>query len=127
MRSPGGEITTAFGFTPAFALRAIDFGELAASLMAGAVLLGAICWFYWRSTDDEARSLTRRLLPWLALLIASGIGMDMLHIQVIESSENPLAIMLCGVLEDAGEMAAASGLTATIVSATWPLARRSAA
>src|SRR5262245_3454199 len=102
----GGQITTAFGFTPAFALRAVDFGELAASLMAGVVLLGAIALIYWRSADEEARALTRRLLPWLALLIASGIGLDMLHIQVMESFESPFAIMLCGVLEDAGEMAA---------------------
>jgi hypothetical protein len=123
----GWEITTAFGFTPAFALRAVDFGELAASFIAGVILLGAIALFYWGSADDEARALTRQLLPWLALLIASGIGLDMLHIQVMESLESPLAIMLCGVLEDAGEMAAASGLTATIVNATWPLARRSVA
>jgi hypothetical protein len=100
----GGEITAAFGFTPAFALRAVDFGELA-----------------------EARALTRQLLPWLALLIASGIGLDMLHIQIMESFENQFAIMLCGVLEDAGEMVAGSGLTATVVNGTWWLARRSPA
>jgi hypothetical protein len=127
MRSQGGEITTAFGFTPAFALRAVDFGELAASFMAGIVLLGAIAAIYWRSADDEARALTRQLLPWLALLIASGIGLDMLHIQIMESFENQFAIMLCGVLEDAGEMVAGSGLTATVVNGTWRLARRSPA
>ena len=123
----GSKITDVFGLTPAFALRAIDFGELAVSLLAGTVLLGAIALLYWRSADEPARAFTRQLLPWLALLIASGIGLDMLHIQIAQLYNNPLANMLCGVLEDAGEMVAASGLTATVVGGTLPSTRQNAA
>ena len=73
----GGSIAERLELVPAFGLRAKDFGELAVSFIAGVVLLGLIALCYWRSADGPARSLTRALLPWLCLLVFSGVGLDM--------------------------------------------------
>jgi hypothetical protein len=78
----GGSLTTAFGFEPALALRAQDFGELTVSMIAGVVLLGAMALAYRKSDDAAARAFTLLLLPWLGLLIFCGVFVDMLHIQV---------------------------------------------
>lgn len=107
-----------------FALRPVDFGELTVSLLAGILLLGAIALLYWRSPNEPARAFTRQLLPWLGLLIFFGIGVDMLHIQIMQLYPHPWAIMLAGVVEDSGEMISASGLTATLVGLVLPFTRR---
>ena len=108
----GRSLKTSFGFEPALALRAQDFGELAVSIIAGAVLLGAMALAYRKSDDAAARAFTRLLLPWLGLLIFCGVFVDMLHIQLWKLFWSPVLNLVCEIVEDGGEMIAASFLTA---------------
>ncbi len=108
----GYSLAIAMQWAPALALRARDFGELAVSAIAGTILLSTITFAYWRS-DEAGRAFTRQLLPWLGALIGCGVGVDMLEIQ-LESFGSPLNIIL-EVVEDGGEMIAASFLTALSV------------
>jgi hypothetical protein len=119
----GSDLTIAFNWTGALGLRGQDFGELLTTLIAGAVLLGAIAWLYWLSESRPARAFTRRLLPWLALLVFFGVGIDMLHV-VIGPIVSPVVFMLAGVAEDGGEMIAASFLTAFAVDEALGSIRR---
>lgn len=102
---------------PAYGLRAKDFGELAVSAIAGVVLLGLIALCYWRSEDGPARSLTRALLPWLCLLVFSGVVLDMVLRQIRAWHRSELEVLIGRILEDGGEMVAASLLTVTVVLA----------
>jgi hypothetical protein len=102
---------------PAYGLRAKDFGELAVSLIAGGVLLGLIALCYWRSEDGPARSLTRALLPWLCLLVFSGVGLDLAFRQIRAWHRSDAVALIGRILEDGGEMFGASLLTATVVLA----------
>lgn len=114
---------TTFDLAPAGLLRAQDFGELFVSLCVGAVLLGLMALFYWRdSPDSDARAFTQQQLPWLGLLIFCGVIVDMFHIQ-ISIFGSPALTELCGVIEDGGEMIAASFLTAISVSQAVSLTR----
>lgn len=80
----GRTIATAFDFSPALALRAQDFGELAVNIGAAVVLLGVMAVAY-RMADprsNESKDFTRRQLPWLGGLIFCGVVVDMIHIQI---------------------------------------------
>jgi len=97
------------------ALRGQDFGELGVSLAAGTVLLGLMVVVYWKADNsDGSRRFTQRQLPWLAVLIFCGVVVDMLHIQIGIFGSPVLALILV-VIEDGGEMVAASFLTAASV------------
>ncbi len=106
----GAWITSRMDWGPALGLRGQDFGELSVSAAAGIVLFGLLGDAYWRATDARAKAFSRRLLPWLAVLIFFGIGVDMLHI-ILAPMVSELWGVLLGVIEDAGEMIMASFLT----------------
>lgn len=111
----GGRLVTAFDLGPALALRGQDFGELAVSLAVGTVLLGVMAVVYWKADNsDGSRRFTQRQLPWLAVLIFCGVVVDMLHIQ-ISIFGSPILALILEVIEDGGEMVAASFLTAASV------------
>jgi hypothetical protein len=95
------------------ALRAVDFGELIAVTGAGIALFGAMAIAY-RVADTESKDFTHRQLPWLGLLIFFGVVVDMVHIQ-IQALASPRLTFLAAILEDGGEMIAASFLTAISV------------
>jgi hypothetical protein len=107
----GSILVLIFDINSALALRGQDFGELAVSLIVGCVLLGAMLVFYLRDDNKtESKSFTKRQLPWLAVLIFCGVFVDMFHIQ-IGIFKSPFLGMFVGVIEDGGEMIAASFLT----------------
>ena len=111
----GIKVATAFDLGPALMLRGLDLGELSVSLTVGAVLLGVMVLLYWRTDNDsDVRGFTRQQLPWLGLLIFCGVVVDMLHIQ-IGIFGSPVLTLLCVVVEDGGEMIAASFLAAISV------------
>jgi len=111
--SLGERLATAFDLSPALALRAVDFGELIAVAGAGIALFGAMAIAY-RAADLEAKDFTHRQFPWLGLLIFFGIVIDMVHIQ-IQGLASPRLSFFAAMLEDGGEMIAASFLTAISV------------
>ena len=108
----GNRLATAFDLGPALALRGQDFGELAVSLTVGTVLLSVMAVVYWRADNfDDSKRFTQRQLPWLAVLIFCGVVVDLLHVQ-IGIFRLPTLTLIFGVIEDGGEMIAASVLTA---------------
>ncbi len=109
----GNRLVIAFDLGPALALRAVDFGELIAVTGAGIALFGAMAIAY-RVADTESKDFTHRQLPWLGLLIFFGVVVDMVHIQ-IQALASPRLTFLAAILEDGGEMIAASFLTAISV------------
>jgi hypothetical protein len=87
--------------------------------VVGGALLGTLVLVYARSADEPAKQFTRSLLPALIALILCGIVVDMLHIQ-LETRHGPgIMVGLAAVVEDGGEMIAASFLTALCVMAAW--------
>jgi hypothetical protein len=102
-----------------YGLRGKDFMEIAVSLSAATVLLGAIALCYWRSKEDPARALTRGLLPWLVLLAFCGIALEMVKRQLRTIYGWGWVSIIGEVLEDGGEMIAASFLTATVARAAF--------
>lgn len=111
----GSTATTAFDLAPAWGLRAQDFGELTVAVIMGTVLFLFLAIAYFRADlKDGSRQFTKTLLPWLLLLIFFGVVVDMVHIQIGIFRLRWL-YMLFGVIEDGGEMIAASFLTAGCV------------
>jgi hypothetical protein len=100
-----------------YGLRGKDFMEIAVSLSAATMLLGAIALCYWRSKEDPARTLTWALLPWLSLLAFCGIALEMVKRQLRTIYGWDWVSIIGEVLEDGGEMIAASFLAATVVYA----------
>jgi hypothetical protein len=86
---------------------------------AGVALFGATAIAY-RVAGAEAKDFTRRQLPWLGLLIFCGVVIDMVHIQ-IRVLDGPRLSFLAAMLEDGGEMIAASFLTAISVRQAVPI------
>lgn len=107
----GSILVVALDINPALALRGQDFGELAVSLIVGCVLLGAMAYLYLRDDNQTgSKDFTKLQLPWLGVLIFCGVFVDMFHMQ-IEFFKSPSLTMIVGVIEDGGEMIAASFLT----------------
>ncbi|MBU2581389.1 MAG: hypothetical protein KJ622_06700 [Alphaproteobacteria bacterium] len=119
----GTQAVLALELAPAFLVRAQDIGEVVVCAVVGALLLGLMALFYWRAgTGSSARRFTLRQLPWLGLLIFCGVIIDLVHIQ-IRALQSPLALHLCGIVEDGGEMIAASLLTAVSLLAAVSVRR----
>jgi hypothetical protein len=122
IRETGGAwIAGVMSWGPALALTEQGLGELAVSSIAGAILLGAIAFAYWKSDDSEAKAFSRYLLPWLSALIIFGVGVDTLHAMV--SNWTGLSTFL-GVVEEGGEMIVASVLTSVVCLQAVAVTRR---
>lgn len=112
----GALLVEALHLPPALLLRAQDFGELAASAGAGTILFGIMAAAYATAgaAQEPSKAFSRYQLGWVAVLLFFGVLVDMLHVQ-IRSLEIDTLTEMAGVLEDAGEMAAASVLMARCV------------
>lgn len=93
-------LVNAFSLQPHWGLRALDFGELAVSGIAGALSLVILGAAYWRATSKE-RWAFQRLTSLIALLAFFGIIIDLVHI-----AAHPFLgdFDWIAVLEDGGEM-----------------------
>lgn len=88
----------------AFGLRAVDFGELLMTAMAGAVMTVILGWAYLRGGPELRRS-SRHMLVLLLAIVFFGVGVDMVHsaIHPVGWMDNALVI-----LEDGGELVVSS-------------------
>ena len=77
-------------------LRPQDVGEVAVWAVSGAALLSLVALSY---RERANRAFTRHLLALFALLVAFGLGVDVLH-----SLGNARAPFLLGFIEDGGEL-----------------------
>jgi hypothetical protein len=87
-----------------FGLRARDYGELIVSATVGVLLLPSLVWAYRTGTQTFKRT-SLDLFLLICLLIFFGVVVDMLHVIV---GSNLTAEYVFGVVEDGGEMLAAS-------------------
>lgn len=97
--------------TPPF-IRAADLGELLVSAGAAAALLPGIALGWWRGTP-AFRQACADMVSLLLLLVAFGIGVDMLHVAVLHL---PGPEKLLAVVEDGGELLVASAIVAYCVA-----------
>jgi uncharacterized membrane protein len=95
----GGLISQQLAFSPAFNLRAKDFGELLVSASVGLFFLIAIGIAY-RFGDRISREISRYLIVMLFALALFGIVGDLLHMAFAWS----FLKSFLGLLEDGGEM-----------------------
>lgn len=113
----GAKVAFKLGIEPMFGLRPEDFGELLVLGTAGIVVLPIAVYGWWKARGEDRRHLTR-IAVLLALVIAFGVVLDQLHIVLID---DPGPGDWFGILEDGGEMLAASTLLAYVFSvATGP-------
>ena len=112
----GRWLTEKLNLEPGFWLRAQDFGELAVSAAAGFLLFGAMAVAYMTADASQSvsRAFSRRQLWWVGVLVFFGVLVDMLHVQIRKLGIRSVT-ELTGVLEDAGEMTAASILLALCI------------
>jgi hypothetical protein len=103
----GAWAVTMFPIPSALGLRAQDFGELAVSASAGLVLLAVIASLYPLS-NTHAKNASKDLTLLMIVLVFFGVVFDLLHIAM----DGPVAGVLFGVMEDGGEMIAASLMVA---------------
>lgn len=99
------------GLTDRFGLRAVDFGELAVSALAGAILIVPLLAGYLRG-DARTRWIFRWVGGLVGVLVVFGVLIDMLHIVVVE---NPSTGDWMGFVEDGGEMLALTAVVAFAV------------
>ncbi|WP_165244088.1 hypothetical protein [Paludisphaera soli] len=105
----GEHLAERYALSPAFGLRAVDFGELIVSAVAGSVLLAQLGLAYWFGGSEE-RVVGRNFIGLLLLLAFCGVGFDMLHI-MLRAFDSTMEI-----LEDGGEMIAVSLMVAYAAS-----------
>ncbi len=96
----GGIISNELGLSPAFKLRAQDFGEIIVSACVGFFFLIFIAIAY-RFGDRMSRETSRHLIMMLFALALFGIVVDLIHIIVLQS---PSLEPLLALVEDGGEM-----------------------
>ena len=106
----GLAIADAFGFQPAFGLRALDFGELVVTALAAGPLLGAIGLAYLFAPRSEERVFTHTMIALLIVLAFFGVGVDMLDIM----APWPWLASTLGIVEDGGEMIVATVMVAYV-------------
>jgi len=100
----GKVLASRLSLTGALGLRAVDFGELLVSAMAGGVLAVGLGWAYLSGVDELRRS-SRHLLVLLLAIVFFGVVVDMVHIasHPVGWLDNALVI-----LEDGGELVVTS-------------------
>ncbi len=100
----GAALAEKYQFKELFGLRPQDFGELAITAMAGAVLFIGLAWAFLKGSRSF-RKISYDLLLLIFFLVILGVGVDMLH-----SAIQPGRIMdfIFIMVEDAGEMIIAS-------------------
>ncbi len=106
----GSHVALKLNFDPPFGLRLMDLGELAVSVFSGIILISIIFWAYQKGSL-LFRSVSRDLFLLLFILVFFGVGMDMIHMIIIDKvPENMLRGVnsLLGLFEDGGEMVSLS-------------------
>jgi hypothetical protein len=93
----GKYISELLEISPFLNLRAVDFGELIVSTLAGLTFFTLIAISY-RFGDSSFRNLSKSLIVMIVALALTGIVVDMIHIAVPSSWE-----FLFGTIEDGGE------------------------
>jgi hypothetical protein len=100
----GRHIAAHLNFVPILGLRNADFGELAASAIAGILLLPLLIWAY-RSGSRVYRKAFQDIIFLVFILGFFGIVVDMMHISARSNGEVRLVL---GMIEDGGEMLSVS-------------------
>lgn len=106
----GSYIAMNLDFSPPFGLRLLDIGELVVSAIAGLILVPVIVFSYIKGTTLFKKN-SENLIVLLCLMVFFGIGMDMIHMMIIDKVPDNLlrgVNSILGLLEDGGEMIAAS-------------------
>ncbi|WP_234571290.1 hypothetical protein [Rhodohalobacter sp. 614A] len=103
--SVGHSISEFFNLQQAFDLRGQDFGELIVSVTVGTFFLVS-GWLAYRHSDLLAQTIGFYILLGVILLAAFGVGVDILH--NLLAGHFPWTNMPLGILEDGGELIAAS-------------------
>jgi len=101
----GGDfIAEKLDFTPPLGLRLEDIGELVVSATAGVGLLALVMWTY-KSGSVVFRKISQDIALLILLMVIAGVVVDMLHSAIKVGGAVGFAL---GVIEDGGEMLAAS-------------------
>ena len=101
----GGDfIAEKLDFTPPLGLRLEDIGELVVSATAGVGLLALVMWTY-KSGSVVFRKISQDIALLILLMVIAGVVVDMLH---SASKVGGAVGFALGVIEDGGEMLAAS-------------------
>jgi len=108
--SVGLHVATSLDFSPAFGLRARDFGELVVTAIAAALLLAPLAVLYLRGSV-AFRLVSKYLFLLLVALAFFGIFVDMLHVALQQGWK---VSFLLGALEDGGEMVVMSVMAAYV-------------
>ena len=102
----GGYIALHFlqDFKPPLGLRLEDIGSLAASAMAGIILIIFISWAYWRGSK-RFKKVSHDFMLLVFIMVFFGVFFDMVHVAI----SGGIAInLILEIIEDGGEMVAAS-------------------
>lgn len=106
----GGAISQALALQPAMGVRPQDLGELVCNLLAAMVLAVPLVAAYLKGSA-QFRASSQMVGLLVALLAGFGVLVDFAHMMVHAGWKLKFAIAM---LEDGGEMLAASGLTALV-------------
>jgi hypothetical protein len=102
----GATIAEFFQFTPAFGLRAVDFGELAVSAIFGGLFLVALFTSYLLSSTT-ARRVARYTIFMVIVLVFFGVFLDMVEIYI----EDRGVSLILRTIEEGGELIVMSVIT----------------
>jgi hypothetical protein len=103
----GVSIGARLELSPLGALRPADFGEVIYFATIAVLVLGALSFLLWLGAAGDRRMIFT-LEAGLAMLAVPAVGVDLVQSAVRE----PRLHMMLGILEDGGEMIAASALLA---------------
>jgi hypothetical protein len=104
----GGEsIARHLHYAGVLGLRPQDLGELTVSAIVGSVFLFTIALTYRKASRND-KWISQDFAFLVGLLVAAGVGVDLLHSIVGGESHNRSLTLAFGLLEDGGEMIAAT-------------------
>lgn len=115
----GALISSKFSFHAMFHLRAVDFGELAVSAVAGLLFLIAIAINY-RLGDRLSQKVSKYLIILLFALAFFGVAADMFHVLLSSPFLDPILILV----EDGGELVVMSLIVCFVFSLSLPYSDR---